>query len=75
MKYVKNILTVVILVIAVNLMGCTSDAPSDLPKAGLGGVTIINMYQSAIVLPQVINRAVCINPLSCIVIQILLQNN
>ncbi len=33
------------MVFAVSLTGCTSDAPTDLPKAGLGGVTI-NKYMA-----------------------------
>ncbi len=43
MKYVNNILMVVTLLFVAGLTGCTTDAPADLPKASLNGVTI-NKY-------------------------------
>ncbi|MFA6457008.1 MAG: hypothetical protein WCW40_09325 [Bacteroidota bacterium] len=43
MKYIINSIAILALFSLVVLVGCTDEAPSDLPKAGLGSVTI-NKY-------------------------------
>ena len=40
MKYIQQITTMFVLLGLALLVGCTDSAPSDLPKAGLGGVAI-----------------------------------
>lgn len=70
MNSLKKFSTVLAMLGLAAFIGCTDEAPSDLPKAGLGGVTISKYVAVETASLPDISRAASTNPLRCTAIRI-----